>query len=465
MAIEIRTTIENSGDGSTDDGWNQVFNDRDTAAAEARDEYNNRFSEAERDSGTWDAFRHTYVSGRLIQYGYSDDFVHFLGTAREVPQMVTSPEDANMDRYNNELGRGIASITDSREVLARTVEDMIRGGDTITDKNNDPRKYEGEEPQLSADDMDALADAPPELALDPEEPLPPVSPIDLPQWIDDLLDDWGVAKAEGSPLVLDLDGNGIDLASVLGTDAVYWDIDQDGFAEKSGWISGGDGLLAIDLNSDGVINNHGELFGTDTTDGFTILSAYDTNTDGSIDVNDSQFSDLLVWVDANADGYSQSNELFSLTDLGITSINLNANLVDYYISDNHITHESTFTINGQTQAIVDAWFAYDNVNSHYQEDYTIDARTLFLPTLRGFGDVKDLHVAMSMDETLLLMVQEVATADVATLFDPAFDLSSKFEDILFRWAGVEAVDPDGRGIYVDGQELAFLESFFGETYL
>ncbi|MGH1377430.1 MAG: calcium-binding protein, partial [Alphaproteobacteria bacterium] len=289
--------------------------------------------------------------------------------------------------------------------------------------------------------------------------------FDIPQWFNDLLDDWGKAENEGSPLVLDLDGNGIDLTSVIGTEAVYWDIDEDGFAEKSGWISGNDGLLAIDLNSDGVINNHGELFGTNTTDGFTILSNYDSNTDNVIDASDAQFADLLVWVDASANGYSESDELYSLADLGITSININANLVDYYISDNHITHESTFTINGQTQTIVDAWFAYDNVNSHYQESYTLDFRTKFLPTLRGFGDVKDLHISMSMDETLLLMVQEMAIADVATLFDPVFDLSSKFEDILFRWAGVEDVDPDSRGIYVDGQELAFLEKFFGETYL
>jgi len=31
-------------------------------------------------------------------------------------------------------------------------------------------------------------------------------------------------------------------------------------AEASGWITGGDGLLCIDLNSDGIINNQTELF-------------------------------------------------------------------------------------------------------------------------------------------------------------------------------------------------------------
>ena len=287
----------------------------------------------------------------------------------------------------------------------------------------------------------------------------------VPQWMQGFLDDWVIAKAANSPLVLDLDGLGIELSSVL--DGVYWDIDQDGFAEKSGWISGNDGLLAIDLNSDGVINDHGELFGTDTTDGFTILSAYDSNSDNIIDINDAQFNDLLVWVDVNSDGYSQSDELHSLTSLGVTDINLSASLVDYDIAGNHITHESTFTINGQTQTIVDAWFTYDNTNSHYAEDYILDPRTLFLPSLRGFGDVKDLHIAMSLDETLLLMVQEIAVADGDTiLFDLAFDLKGKIENIMLRWAGVDNVDPNSRGPYgVDAQKLEFLEMYLGDNYL
>ncbi|PCJ99164.1 MAG: hypothetical protein COA45_06920 [Zetaproteobacteria bacterium] len=357
------------------------------------------------------------------------------------------------------------------EAQAEFLEDLYRkrngiplrenkgSGGALEDADRDLSEYEAEVPMLlpngnpNGDSLDDLA-----------EPYIPLPPIALPQTMGDLLNDWGVAKGTSSPLVLDLDGQGIDLASVLGTGAVYWDIDQDGFGEKSGWISGNDGLLAIDLNADGVINDHGELFGTDTTDGFTVLSAYDSNSDNVIDLNDTQFGDLLVWVDANADGYSQSGELFSLTDLGITSINLNASLVDYDIAGNHVTHESTFTINGQTQTIVDAWFAYDNVNSHYQGSYTLDVRTLYLPTLRGFGDVKDLHIAMSMDETLLLMVQEVAISDQTTLFSSTFDLFGKMEAIMYRWAGVDGVDPTSRGS-VNAQQLEFIETYLGDDYV
>jgi hypothetical protein len=57
-----------------------------------------------------------------------------------------------------------------------------------------------------------------------------------------------------------------------------------------------------------------ELFGNDTMDGFTALSALDTNADGKIDFNDAAYDELLVWQDVNSDGISQSAELLSLAD-------------------------------------------------------------------------------------------------------------------------------------------------------
>lgn len=61
------------------------------------------------------------------------------------------------------------------------------------------------------------------------------------------------ARNEVSPLVLDLDGDGIELISLASTNAVYWDLDQDGMAEATGWAGADDGLLAYDWNGDGAI--------------------------------------------------------------------------------------------------------------------------------------------------------------------------------------------------------------------
>ena len=71
------------------------------------------------------------------------------------------------------------------------------------------------------------------------------------------------------PLVLDLNGDGAH-ASRLGYGAgqrshTYFDMDNDGFAERTAWATGGDGLLALDKNGNGKIDNQGELFGNTAT--------------------------------------------------------------------------------------------------------------------------------------------------------------------------------------------------------
>lgn len=255
-----------------------------------------------------------------------------------------------------------------------------------------------------------------------------------------------IASQKISPLVLDLDGDGIELTNITTTaDTVYWDIDMDGFAEQSAWVAADDGLLAIDLNADGIINDHSELFGNHTggannySDGFAALSAYDSNTDGYITSSDTDFTDLLVWQDVNQDGYSQSSELSSLTDLGITSINLGASLVSTTIAGNDITHESTFTMNSVTYDIVDAWSQYDDVNTEYSDGFTLDPAALFLPMLRGYGELPDLSIAMSLDNTgtgnLLSLVADIATATAGDLADNG-SLADDMRALLYRWAGV-----------------------------
>ncbi|GER05206.1 hypothetical protein JCM17846_28880 [Iodidimonas nitroreducens] len=290
---------------------------------------------------------------------------------------------------------------------------------------------------------------------------------ELPPWLQDLLGVFDDLIAAASPLVLDIDGDGIELAALNGTGSVYWDIDLDDLGEASGWIAGGDGLLAIDLNADGKINDHSELFGdqTGSSNGFAALAAYDSNSDTAITSADAQFDDLLVWIDANGDGRSESAELHTLDDLSITSISLNYSSVNYTINGNEIKQESTFVINGQTRDVVDAWFTYDETNTVYAGDYQLDIQTLFLPSLRGFGSLPDLHIAMSQDATLLSMVKEVAAADVETMLSLAFDIKGKIEDILFRWAGVDDIDPAGRGGYIDARKMEFIEEILGREWV
>lgn len=119
----------------------------------------------------------------------------------------------------------------------------------------------------------------------------PALPGSLSEWLSDvILPSMGLASIQASPLVLDLNGNGIELTALNGVGSVYWDIDSDGMAEAAGWVAPTDGLLALDWNGDGIITDHTELFGTEHLDGFIILSSLDSNGDNIINASDTEFS-------------------------------------------------------------------------------------------------------------------------------------------------------------------------------
>ena len=123
------------------------------------------------------------------------------------------------------------------------------------------------------------------------------------------------------PIVIDLDGNGIQTLSVdAGT---RFDMDNDGVADSTGWISGSDAFIVHDANNNGLIDNRSEMFGGDKTgDGFRKLAAFDSNGDGVINALDDAFTQLQVWQDANENGITDAGELISLTDAGLAALNV-----------------------------------------------------------------------------------------------------------------------------------------------
>jgi hypothetical protein len=129
----------------------------------------------------------------------------------------------------------------------------------------------------------------------------------------------GIDKCVGSPLVLDLNGDGLQLKG-RGAGVTFPLI---GASVGLGWLSGSDdALLALDVDGNGRIDSGRELFGEATArNGFAALARYDRNGDGVISRADPVFERLVAWRD-DGDGRSTAAELLSLTDLGIQSISL-----------------------------------------------------------------------------------------------------------------------------------------------
>ncbi len=268
-----------------------------------------------------------------------------------------------------------------------------------------------------------------------------------------------------SPLVVDLDNDGIELVSLVDSHA-FFDMNSDGFAELTGWVQADDALLAIDSNGNGIIDNITELFGDENTDGFIQLATLDSNGDGFINNQDADFSNLLLWNDLNGNGYSEEDELQNITGENIEFIDLDYASVTKVKEGHSISSQSTVTMQDDSQReIVDVWFQYDPKFSYgiLDDSFTYNADVFELPQITGHGEISNLWISMSNDNTLLQMVSALISQDFSNFSFSSF--RDDVENIILRWLDLEGIDPNSRGGHVNAKHLVALEKLLGEDFL
>ena len=235
----------------------------------------------------------------------------------------------------------------------------------------------------------------------------------------DLLHPYDAAKSYAppptDPFALDLDGDGIETVNV--TSGILFDHNADGVKTGTGWIKGDDALLVRDLNNNGAIDTGRELFGDQTVltngqlaaNGFAALRDIDSNSDGVLDANDAAFNELKVWRDLNQDGISQENELQTLADAGIASINLTSTAKNQWQNGNTIASTGTYTkIDGNTGATSDINLASNIANSEFTDTIEIPEELQNLPDMSGSGKVRDLLQAATLSPELAGLLTQYA---------------------------------------------------------
>jgi hypothetical protein len=276
--------------------------------------------------------------------------------------------------------------------------------------------FEETESALVASVLRAMLDMPAYAMAGIGELLDLFSGDDIPIEVSDLFDLAQQWRERRDPLVLDLNGNGIETIAPDATNSILFDHTGSGIRTGTGWVSPSDGFLVMDRNGNGTIDTGAELFGDSTplangslaSDGFAALADLDSNQDSQITVADAQFASLRVWRDLNQDGVSQSGELFTLAAAGVASLSLvHTTGVTTLPNGNTIGAQGTFTrSDGSTSAMdgvdmADLNLLQDTFHREFTDSIPLAPGVDDLPNMRGSGQVRDLWEAVRVRRRLV----------------------------------------------------------------
>ncbi|WP_306823159.1 calcium-binding protein, partial [Pseudomonas sp. UMAB-40] len=307
------------------------------------------------------------------------------------------------------------------------------------------------------------------------------------------------------PLVLDLDGDGIE--TISRDKGVVFDHDGDGNKLGTGWLKGDDGFLVLDKNNNNIIDDGTELFGVNTllrnghtaNNGFEALADLDSNSDGVFDQLDEKFSQVKIWQDRNQDGISQSSELKTLQNVGITSISVAAAPSGAPNNGNVISNVGSYTRNDVSTGAVSEGvvgsidFAQNTFYREYGNPIELDADALTRPDMQGSGAVRDLREASMLSGALQQVLGSYSAAgsrqaqldlmghllsawagtsdlksfdeSVAALSTPSYTV--KFEYSWEGGAGSPSAQPTASQLELKSilEKVRILEAFTGVKYL
>ncbi len=240
---------------------------------------------------------------------------------------------------------------------------------------------------------------------------------------------------------------------------VNFDLDNNGFDEKTAWIGEADCFLVLDVDGNKKIDNGSELFGDRfvmpngniSSTGFEALASLDANGDTFIDKDDLIFPELKVWFDSNHNGKTDSGELRTLSDEHIVSIDLNATPDGtVHIRTEVLEAESSYVTydDNTTRKISEFWFPINSSDTTHNGVTTV-------------GNVPSLSQALEADDNGYL-------TSLCNEFSSSNNISTKrfyLKKILYNITGAESIAINSRGDNIDARDLYVIEQFMGREFV
>ncbi|MBV7431695.1 hypothetical protein KW847_26340, partial [Acidovorax sp. sif0715] len=279
------------------------------------------------------------------------------------------------------------------------------------------------------------------------------------------------------PLVLDLDGDGLEITPL--SRGVQFDGNGDTIRTATSWVQADDGLLVLDRNGNGVIDSGRELFGDETlladgkkaAHGFAALAELDVGGaanatggagDGLFDAKDAQYTNVRIWRDLNQDGISQAGEMQTLAEAGIASVKLSSTKTATSYGDAQLVQSGSFTRTDGSEGQAGSFILAQNNAVTTHPPIAISAEAAALPGLQGSGWVRGLQEAATLDPGLIARYTQAQGAGNRAGY------VGSVSEMLLEWGGRSdymtaskvAMEEDGVGLILrnpaDEQEAAWM---------